>query len=352
MHDSLQKALRYFFLLAFFFIIGISWIWDKEFQGYSLQKIWNTTDHLLFFASVIFISLAMPFVALRWRALFPPESKEDTSPMYLTGILCAAFVFNLALPGPVGEALCAWLASTKSSVSFSEALAALGFSRIIGLASACLIAGVVYWIAPFAIPEEWSFALSLSASLLFFGALALLFLASYPAVPHSIFTKLKSNRFLSASFLQKTIDGILSFLDALLQTTKRGKKAYVESLLWSLLGHGMVGLGIYWATQSMGMTAPWSAVLFTYSASIAGSVVMFVFPGSALGWDALFASTLALTAKLPTPIAIAVTAVIRLQQILVALWGIIVIWSETKTILPYLSQRKHIEKDNNSNNTK
>ena len=88
----------------------------------------------------------------------------------------------------------------------------------------------------------------------------------------------------------------------------------------------MVAAGIYTATTSMGVDIAWSAVLFTYAASIAGSVAMFLLPGSSLGWDLLFMSTLAITGNIPAAVAAAVTAVVRIQQLLVAIAGGVFIW--------------------------
>ena len=73
--------------------------------------------------------------------------------------------------------------------------------------------------------------------------------------------------------------------------------------------------------------------MFTYTASIAGSVAMFMFPGSSVGWDALFATTLSVTADLPITVATAVTVVIRLQQMIVALIGVLMVWTYAKEFL-------------------
>ena len=340
MPRSIIKAIQ---TIIFFLIILIAlgfWAWDKEFQGFSLSSLWKQTDHILFFTSIIFISFALPCVALRWRALFPPEAKKESSVFMLTSILCSAFVFNLALPGPVGEGLSGWIASKKYPLSFSEALASLGISRVIGLGSACLVAGAVYWIAPFEIPEDWTIILQASAVVLLIGASSLGLLIVFPRKALQILQTTRTLKIFSFGFIQKMFNMAEQFLTALIQTAGRGIKPYLESVSWALFGHVMVGYGIFLAVQSMGMTAPWSAVLFTYSASIAGSVAMFLLPGSQFGWDALFASTLSITSQLPLPVAISVTIVIRIQQTLVALWGVAVIWLFANDIVIEFSQRK------------
>ena len=262
----LSKQLTIIFFLIILAML-VFWGWEKEFQGFSLASLWKQTDHFLFFTAIVCISFALPCVALRWRALFPSEAKKESSVFMLTSILCSAFVFNLALPGPVGEGLSGWIASKKYPLSFSEALASLGISRIIGLGSACLVAGGVYWIAPFEIPEDWTLLLQASAVVLLIGASGLGSLVIFPRQALHFLQIIRSLRIFSLRFIQKMFNMAEQFLTALIETAGRGIKPYLESLSWALFGHTMVGFGIFLAIKSMGMTAPWSAVLFTYSAS-------------------------------------------------------------------------------------
>lgn len=344
MPRSIIKAVQTIIFFLIILILFGFWAWEKEIQGFSLSSLWMQTNRPVFFTAIIFISSALPCVALRWRALFPSEAKRESSIFMLTSILCSAFVFNLALPGPVGEGLSGWIAAKKYPLSFSEALASLGISRVIGLGSACLVAGGVYWIAPFEIPEDWTFILQAATIILLIGAGSLGALVVFPRQALGILQRIRTIKIFSFSALQKLFNMAAQFLTALIETAGRGIKPYLESLFWALFGHVMVGYGIFLAVQSMGMTAPWSSVLFTYSASIAGSVAMFLLPGSQFGWDALFASTLSVTAKLPLAIAISVTVVIRIQQTLVALWGIAVIWLFASDIVEEFSKRKERER--------
>ena len=280
---------------------------------------------------------------MRWRALFPEKTKNSANPLYLTGVLCAAFVFNFALPGPVGEALSAWMAKEKSKIEFSEALASLGLSRIIGLGSACAIAGFVYWVAPFDIPEKWGAALKITAGLLGIAALGLAIIAIFPNHPKSWLQRLAQFSFLQGNITQKIFDTIDQLFQALIETTGRGLRAYIESTFWALSGHALVASGIFLAIQAMGLTAAWSAVMFTYAASIAGSVAMFMLPGSSVGWDVLFGTTLSITANLPPAVAVAVTAIIRIQQMIVALIGVLVVWIYAKELLFRALKRLNVD---------
>ena len=324
--SALQKGLLLSSALLILIVTVIGWLWDYEIAETSLSQLWKSTDQVIFLCSMGLISVAMPCVAMRWRALFPPPANREASPGHITGVLCAAFLFNFALPGPIGEAISAWMVHRKSTISLPAALASLGMSRILGLSSACLIAGLVYWLAPFPIPPRWSTVLFYAAILLGCGAVLLLFVSLKPAILLRIIHYLLDTWMGQIKLLNRALNVVENLFDALVETATRGWRAYTLSLCWALVGHTMVAAGIYTATTSMGVDIAWSAVLFTYAASIAGSVAMFLLPGSSLGWDLLFMSTLAITGNIPVTAAAAVTAVVRIQQLLVAIAGGLFMW--------------------------
>ena len=117
-------------------------------------------------------------------------------------------------------------------------------------------------------------------------------------------------------------------------------RAYAESAGWALAGHVMVATGIHLAAGAIGAEASWAAVLFTYAASIAASVAMFMLPGSAAGWDVLFATTLSVSADMTLLEAGAVTAVVRIQQLLVTLVGLGVVWWMARDLLDLGGEEK------------
>lgn len=318
-------------MVAMFGLIWMAWDWD--FQGQSLSGIWAETDRLLFLASIVLISTALPFVSLRWAALFPREERQRLSVVTMTNLLCIAFIFNLFLPGPVGEGVAAWVLHRKSKVSVGNSLAGLGLSRVIGLGSACTIAGLVYWVSPFTIDPKWGQLLTGTALLLGGVAIGLIGLVFFPKVPHRILLTIKQWAIFRWGPIQRLFALAEEVLVSLIETTGRGWTAYAECLMWAMTGHAFVASGIYLAVIAMGMTADWSAVLFVYSASIAGSVAMFLFPGSAMAWDILFATTLSMTANLPMTVAVAVAVVVRIQQMLVAAAGAALIVVQSKALL-------------------
>ena len=96
---------------------------------------------------------------------------------------------------------------------------------------------------------------------------------------------------------------------------------YLEAFFWSVLGHAMVALGIFYTVEALGYSVSWTAIFFTYSASIIFSLVMFMFPGSTVGFDILFSGILHITGNLPLEVAVLVASVVRFHQSLIAVIG-------------------------------
>ena len=119
----LLKGGRVVLMLLLVLALGIAAIWNLKIDNIALSELWEGSNGAYFLSSLVLISLSMPFVALRWRSFFPEQIKKQTSVLMLTGFLAAAFVLNLALPGPVGEALSAGMTQRKYKISFSHALA-------------------------------------------------------------------------------------------------------------------------------------------------------------------------------------------------------------------------------------
>ena len=323
----LRKGIALLLATILSIVIGMVAFWRFEIGELSLQSIWADANYGFLSLALLLISSSMPFVAMRWRALFPKAQKSQGNPILLTGILSAAFVLNLALPGPVGELLSAGMVQKKTSIRFSTALAALLVSRIIGLGSACAIAAMMYWVAPFSIPEKWSIILQTAAIVLMLGSIGILGLAFFPQFFQRMY-KLFSIRWLYERFsiYRKLADMLEEVLSSLSQTASRGKMAYCESTFWAIGGHIMVASGIFFAAQAIDVSVSWSAITFTYAASIAASVAMFMLPGSGVAWDILFATTLSISANIQELQAVSITLVVRLQQLLVAGLGVAVVW--------------------------
>ncbi len=323
---ALKKGLIILLVTIFALIMGVIALWRMEIQENSLAELWEGSDKRYIIVALFLISSAMPFVAMRWRALLP--NKTLHSPLLLTGILSAAFVFNIALPGPVGELISAGMVQKKYKTPFAEAIASLLVSRIIGLGSACLIAGLMYFLFPLQLPPKWDGVLNMSAIVLTVGSLGIISLGVFP----QFFLRMVLHVQLKG-LLKKVQAVIIDGLEALIKTAKRGIKAYFESFFWAICGHVMVASGIFAAAKSIGLHVSWTAITFTYAASIAASVAMFMLPGSSAAWDILFATTLSVAGDITVMEAASITLVVRLQQLLVVLVGLLVLWWMSKDLL-------------------
>jgi hypothetical protein len=74
--------------------------------------------------------------------------------------------------------------------------------------------------------------------------------------------------------------------------------------------------------------------VFTYAAATAGAVLLFLFPGSSVGWDLSFGALLVVTTGLAAGDAAAVAVVARAQQSLVLLLGVAAMWFLARDVLP------------------
>jgi len=120
--------------------------------------------------------------------------------------------------------------------------------------------------------------------------------------------------------------------DALASIGRLGPARYALGAFWALCGHAAVIGGIAIAASGLGASPDPAGLAFTYAVATAGAVVLFAFPGSQVGWDAMFVSLLVGTAGLALPDAVAVTLLVRVQQLFtVLLGGVALLRAATRT---------------------
>lgn len=326
-NKALKKGVYFLLFFLVLLALGVMALWNIELEGeQSLSAIWASASTWRILLAMVLISMSMPFVALRWRALL--IDRDKTSPVLLTGILSAAFVLNLALPGPVGELASATMLKNRYQIPITKGISALLVSRLIGLGSACAIAGTMYWIAPLSLSSDWDQILKLSAVLLLGGCVVLGILGAFPS-----FFLSKLELVQAQGLLKRPVLVARQLLEAIVETASRGKKAYAESVFWAFMGHLMVASGIYVAAMSIGIHLSWTAIAFTYAASIAASVAMFMLPGSTVAWDLLFTTTLSVAGNIAVVQAGLITLVVRVQQLVVVLLGLVMLMWLSKDLI-------------------
>lgn len=273
--------------------------------------------------ALVIMTGGMWFMALRWRALMP--GARGASAAALTAIECAGLLLNYALPGPVGELAMAWMVHRRYGVTVPGALAAGVCSRVIGLSMAGILALLAWSLGDMPVPEDYQGLIGGAAISIALGALVL---AAFAASPELLrWTTARSVGRLAGrpgrigTWTTRISAGIDAVAAALQSLRALGARAWAEAALWALCGHLSVAGGIAIAAGAMGVEAPFGGVLFTYSAATAGVVMVFALPGGQVGWDAMFCSFFLVTTGTSLVDALAVTLVVRLQQLLLLLGG-------------------------------
>jgi uncharacterized membrane protein YbhN (UPF0104 family) len=250
----------------------------------------------------LFMVLAIYILGFRWKALLP--NNPTISGHFLGRCLSAGLLLNYAIPGPFGEMVGAYFVNKRSQIPISEALAAAVVSRIIGLFTAALGGVGCYIILP---PMK---LLPQVLHVLMFGILGgAVFLILILLVPQKL-----------ANVKNKTVQGLI---DASRQISIVPKYNFLQAFLWSVLGHLFAFVGVYLSLDAITESPSTLGILFSYLTSTCCGVVAFLFPGSQFAWDAIFTSLLVLSTKYNFTQASIGVVVLRLEQILVMLFGVI-----------------------------
>ena len=315
-HSILRKAIWSLFVFSVAITLGVYLFW-----GDSDDDLLAQMEPSKFGWALVLLSAGLPTVAMRWRSLLAPDEKNRAKPAFMTAVLMIGHLLNTTIPGPAGEAISGWVIHKKYDVDFGNALSALLVSRILGLVSAFLIACTMFAFAPFVVdPEDLDKLIYVSIFLGILGILASS-ITLFPTYPKRFLERIRTLGILRHHFIQRLFDFTDQLLNSFIATAKRGPAAYLEAFFYSVAGHLMVALGIFYTVQALGYSVGWTAVFFTYSSSIIFSLVMFMFPGSTVGFDVLFSGILHVTGNLPLKVAILVASVVRFHQSLIAVIG-------------------------------
>ena len=327
-HSILRKAIWSLFAFSVAITLGVYLFW-----GDSVDDLLARMEPSKFGWALILLSAGLPTVAMRWRSLLAPDEKKRSNPAFMTAVLMIGHLLNTTIPGPAGEAISGWVIHKKYAVNFGNALSALLVSRILGLVSAFLIACTMFAFAPFVVdPEDLDKLIYVS---IFLGVLGIAAssITLFPTYPKRILEQIRTFDILQHPFIQRLFDFADQLLNSFIATAKRGLPAYLEAFFHSVAGHLMVALGIFYTVQALGYSVSWTAVFFTYSASIIFSLVMFMFPGSTVGFDVLFSGILHVTGGLPLKVAVLVASVVRFHQSLIAvIGGALMLFSSKKLV--------------------
>jgi hypothetical protein len=255
------------------------------------------------------------FLAARWRAMIVQHERMRVLPM--TALLVIGQLLNYALPGPVGEFAAAALAGRRYGIPAEMAFAASVHARLIGLVMAGAVAGGLALLVEMPAPEGTGRWIAAAGGFLAFTAAMLAVLSARPAwVRRGVDLTLGRVRRLGG-----VADSVRRFADSMQAVGRLGPRRYAEGALWALAGHACVLGGIRLAAMGLDVAPNIAGLCFTYASSTAGAALVFAFPGGQVGWDAIFSALLVTAAGVSLPDALALTLVVRVQQLLMVLAG-------------------------------
>ncbi len=281
----------------------------------AVRAVWARSDPRAFLVAYVVMTAGLCFLALRWRAMMTQRSHVTVMP--LTGFFVIGTLLNYALPGPVGEFAAAGLAARRFRIPAEMAFAAGVHARFIGLAVAGSVSGILFLTTDMPVPEATRRWIGVATAAIAGSAVALGALSAFPAVLRAV-----SARTLGRIPLFRRLDASVERLaHSLGEVGRLGPRRYAWGAWWALCGHACVIGGIAIAAYGIGATPSPAGLAFTYAVATAGAVVLFAFPGSQIGWDAMFASLLVATAGLSVPDALAITLLVRVQQLVTVLLG-------------------------------
>jgi uncharacterized protein (TIRG00374 family) len=298
----------------------------------AMVDIWARTRPLPLAGSIAVMTGAVGFLALRWRALIPGGEHLEIPGMM--GIVCAGMLMNVALPGPVGEVGSAMLVKRRFGIPATTALAAGIHARFLGLSAAGTLALLAWALGDLPIPEEAEGLIGGVAVFIALFAMALGALSIWPKLLDRLSTetagRLGRLPGLPGRGFAKLDETVRSTAAALGEVGRQSPSRWAWALTWSLGSHFSVTAGIWLGSHALGMDAHLPGILFTYCAATAGIVALYALPAAMAGWDALFCAFFVTTTGVTLTDAVAMTALVRTQQLLLLLLGAIFLGSEAK----------------------
>lgn len=282
----------------------------------ALSSLWERLSLARILAAFTLMTAGFAFLALRWRSLMPVDSRH-IGIGGLTSILLIGTLMNYALPGPVGELAAAALASRRYGIGAEVALAAGLHARFVGLGVAGSVALLLIMVAEMPVPPEYFPWIATATVAIGAGVVFLAVLSSRPRLLQWV-----ADRVLGPfAILGPLHRSLLRFCEALGMVGRVGPARYALASLWAFCGHACVIGGILIAASGLGADPAPAGLAFTYTVATAGAVVLYAFPGSQVGWDGMFCALLVATTGVSTLDALAMTLVVRVQQLLVVCLG-------------------------------
>lgn len=289
-------------------------------------EVARRADPVRLLAGCASMTLGLLFLAARWRALMPTTARVQLGP--LTAMLVTGTLLNFALPGPVGEFVAAGMAARRWGMTPEQAFAAGVHARFIGLALAGVVALILFLTTDLPVPPEYHTGVGLATAVVALAAGVLFVLSSTPGLLKAAGRWAFAVPVWPARLRAALEPRVAQLADALAAVGHLGARRYAAAALWALGGHLCVACGVGVVAWGLGTAPDPTGLAFTYAMTTAGAVVLFAFPGSQVGWDALLSGLLHMAAGIPLAAAVGVAVVVRTQQLFVVLLGAVALVSD------------------------
>jgi len=308
--DTIRRAMKRGRTLLIVLLIGIGLavmlLYRTDMGAMALNHLVENLRPLPLIGAFLAISMAFFFMALRWRALMPPEHNPPA--LGLSSMICTGLLLNYTAPGPVGALGAAWFAHRRYEIPLSDSLASGLTARLVGLATAGSLATLAWSLGDLSLDPELGSMVGISQDRIRdlglamggLGMLAVIFIlrpAWWAGLCSMLLRPLEGDS-RPGRVIRKGAAFIRDLGESVDAVRSRGLGPLAWAGFWALCGHSSVIIGIWTAASSLGAHPSLSGIVFTYATATSLVMALFAFPGSQLGWDLLFGGLLMLTAGL------------------------------------------------------
>lgn len=223
------------------------------------------------FAAVMGFVFGNILVGHRFLTMLADDTPAHREPWRVGSLFFGASVFSLVLPGPVGElAACAAL-KKRYGIVFSRGLATAVHARLVGLASAALMAISVL---PFVdVSSNLGEVLRVGAAMVCVAGLGVGLLTAKPSWMQWVSTTVER------SPLSRFLGSAMILVRALSETGRAPLRTWLKVLAWSVVIQGVQLLTIAMVGMALGLVPALPGLLLAQGTGSLGILVGVILPG-------------------------------------------------------------------------
>lgn len=210
-------------------------------------------------------------VGHRFLAMLSDDTPAHREPWRVGSLFFGASVFSLVLPGPVGELAACAAMKKRYGITFSRGLATAVHARLVGLASAALMAISVL---PFVeVSSSLGEVLRVGAAMVCVAGLGIGLLTAMPSWMQWV-----SNT-VERSPLARVLGSAMILVRALSETGRAPLRVWLKVLAWSILIQGVQLLTILMVGMALGLVPELPGLLLAQGTGSLGILVGVILPG-------------------------------------------------------------------------